>query len=227
MRIRLVLLAVVCALFQASSLPAKDPKWVEVSSDHFILFTDTNEMKGRRLVSDFENRIATFAQTFGKVPARQLPIEIFLFNEEQDYIEAQPHIQTPPGQPAAQPNPIGGPTPQQIQAENQARKNALLVRGPDRIFIIAKDKSPEDIANDVGHSLGHVLFERYVVWRPFWLAEGAAEFVRKIGRAADTKPITEQEGFSAADMFTIVPSATYNDSDPPTPFRTEAYRLLR
>ena len=189
-------------------LPAKDPKWIEVSSDHFLLFTDTNEMKGRRLVSDFENRVAAFSEAFGKVPPRQFPIEIFLFNQEPDFIEILPRVQ---GQ----------------QAENQLRKNAYLLRGPDRIFIVAKDKSPDDIANDVGHALGHVLFERYVVWRPFWLAEGAAELVRKIGRSADTKPITEQEGFSAADMFTIVPSATYNDSDPPTPFRTEAYRLLR
>jgi len=189
-------------------LPAKDPKWIEVSSDHFLLFTDTNEMKGRRLVSDFENRVAAFSEAFGKVPPRQFPIEIFLFNQEPDFIEILPRVQ---GQ----------------QAENQLRKNAYLLRGPDRIFIVAKDKSPDDIANDVGHALGHVLFERYVVWRPFWLAEGAAELVRKIGRSADTKPITEQEGFTAGDMFTIVPSATYNDSDPPTPFRTEAYRLLR
>ena len=189
-------------------LPAKDPKWIEVSSDHFLLFTDTNEMKGRRLVSDFENRVAAFSEAFGKVPPRQFPIEIFLFSQEPDFIEILPRVQ---GQ----------------QAENQLRKNAYLLRGPDRIFIVAKDKSPDDIANDVGHALGHVLFERYVVWRPFWLAEGAAELVRKIGRSADTKPITEQEGFTAADMFTIVPSATYNDSDPPTPFRTEAYRLLR
>src|SRR5262245_54030321 len=199
---RAILLA---ALF---ALPAKDPKWFEVSSDHFLLFTDTSEMKGRRLVSDFENRIALFSQAFGKVPPRQFAIEIYLFNEEQDFIEALPRVQG-------------------SQSENQLRKSAYLFRGPDRIFIIAKDKSPDDIANDVGHSLGHVLFERYGMWRPFWLAEGTAEYVRKIGRGADTKAISEQEGFGAADMFTIVPSATYKDTDPPTPFRTEAYRLLR
>jgi TonB family protein len=206
MRRNVFVLAFVLAI--PALLPAKDPKWFEVSSDHFLLFTDTNEMKGRRLVSDFENRVAAFSEAFGNVPPRQFPIEIFLFNEEPDFIEILPRVQ---GE----------------QAENQLRKNAYLLRGPDRIFIVAKDKSPDDIANDVGHALGHVLFERYVVWRPFWLAEGAAEFVRKIGRAVDSKPITEQEGFSAADMFTIVPSATYNDSDPPTPFRTEAYRLFR
>jgi len=186
-------------------LQAKDPKWFEVSSEHFLLFTDTNEAKGRRLISDFENRVAAFSQAFGKVPARQFPIEIFLFNNEQDFIEALPHA----------------------QGEEQLKKAAYLLRGPDRTFIVAKDKSPDDIANDAGHALGHVLFERYVLWRPFWLAEGAAEYVRKAGRSADTKAVSEQEGFSAGDVVTIVPSATYDDNDPGGAFRTESYRLLR
>src|SRR5262245_62793708 len=68
-----------------SVVPAKDPKWFEVSSEHFLLFTDTNEMKGRRLVSDFENRVAAFAEAFGKVPPRQFPIEIFLFNRSEEH----------------------------------------------------------------------------------------------------------------------------------------------
>ena len=186
-------------------LHAKDPKWFEVSSEHFLLFTDTNEAKGRRLISDFENRVAAFSQAFGKVPARQFPIEIFLFNNEQDFIEALPHG----------------------QGEEQLKKAAYLLRGPDRTFIVAKDKSPDDIANDAGHALGHVLFERYVLWRPFWLAEGAAEYIRKAGRSADTKAVPEQEGFSAGDVVTIVPSATYDDNDPGGAFRTESYRLLR
>jgi len=139
------------------------------------------------------------------VPARQFPIEIFLFNNEQDFIEALPHA----------------------QGEEQLKKAAYLLGGPDRTFIVAKDKSPDDIANDAGHALGHVLFERYVLWRPFWLAEGAAEYVRKAGRSADTKAVSEQEGFSAGDVVTIVPSATYNDNDPGGAFRTESYRLLR
>ena len=186
-------------------LHAKDPKWFEVSSEHFLLFTDTNEAKGRRLISDFENRVAAFSQAFGRVPARQFPVEIFLVNNEQDFIEALPHA----------------------QGEEQLKKAAYLLRGPDRTFIVAKDKSPDDIANDAGHALGHVLFERYVLWRPFWLAEGAAEYVRKAGRSADTKAVSEQEGFSAGDVVTIVPSATYNDNDPGGAFRTESYRLLR
>src|SRR2546428_4220552 len=205
MRYRIMALALLLLSLLIPALHAKDPKWFEVSSEHFLLFTDTNEAKGRRLISDFENRVAAFSQAFGKVPARQFPIEIFLFNNEQDFIEALPHA----------------------QGEEQLKKAAYLLRGPDRIFIVAKDKSPDDIANDAGHALGHVLFERYVLWRPFWLAEGAAEYVRKAGRSADTKAVSEQEGFSAGDVVTIVPSATYNDNDPGGAFRTESYRLLR
>jgi TonB family protein len=208
MRLRRILLILFFLLSQTPVLRAKDIKWFQVSSEHFLLYTDTNEMKGRRLVSDFENRVAAFGEAFGKVPARQLPIEILLFSQEPDFIEVLPRVQG-------------------TEAEKQLTKSAYLLRGPDRVFIVAKDKSPDDIANDVGHALGHVLFERYGIWRPFWLAEGTAEYVRKIGRSADTKAINEQDSFSAADMFTIVPSAKYNDNDPPTPFRTESYRLVR
>src|SRR5438034_7127944 len=119
MRYRLILPVFLLLLCWIRVLHAKDPKWFEMSSEHFLLFTDTNEAEGRRLISDFENRVAAFSQAFGKVPARQFPIEIFLFNNEQDFIEALPHA----------------------EGEEQLRKSAYLLRGPDRTFIVAKDKS--------------------------------------------------------------------------------------
>src|SRR5262249_61362884 len=108
MRYWSILLVFAVLLFQSPVLHAKDPKWFEMSSEHFLLFTDTNEAKGRRLISDFENRVAAFSQALGKVPARQFPIEIFLFNNEQDFIDALPHA----------------------QGEEQFRKSAYLLRGP-------------------------------------------------------------------------------------------------
>jgi TonB family protein len=192
-------------LFRLPAVHAKEAKWFELSSEHFLLFTDTSEVKGRRLISDLENRVEALSEALGKVPPRPFAIEVFLFDNEQDFVEAAPRPKT----------------------EDEPRKNAYLLRGADRVFIVAKDKSPDDIANDVGHALGHVLFERYVVWRPFWLAEGAAEYVRKVGRSPDTKAVSEEDWFSAADVITIVPSATYDDNDPGGAFRTESYRLLR
>lgn len=204
MRYRVILLALLLAL---SHLPlsAKDAKWFELSSEHFLLFTDAGEAKGRKLLVDFESRVSAFSQVFGKVPPRQFPIEIFLFDNEPDYVEALP----------------------KTQGQETLTKSAYLLRGPDRLFIITKDKSPDDIANDVGHALGHALFERYILWRPFWLVEGAAEYVRKVGRSADTKKISEEEGFSAADLITIVPSETYNDNETGSAFRAQSYRLVR
>ena len=116
-----ILLALLCVFLQAAFLAAKDVKWFEVSSDHFLLFTDTNEMKGRRLVSDFENRISTFAQAFGKVPGRQFPIEIFLFNEEQDFVEALPRPPAPPPQRGAPAQPQQGPP-----APNERRSSGRI-----------------------------------------------------------------------------------------------------
>ncbi|HYR90743.1 MAG TPA: TonB family protein [Terriglobia bacterium] len=204
MRYRAILVGLLLVLSQLQ-LAAKDAKWFELSSEHFLLFTDVGEVKGRKLLVDFESRVSAFSQVFGKVPPRQFPIEVFLFNNEPDYLETLPRIQNP---------------------ETRTR-SAYLLHGPDRLFIVAKDKSPDDIANDVAHALGHALFERYVLWRPFWLAEGAAEYVRKVGRAADAKKISEEEGFSVADLVTIVPSGTYDDSETGSAFRAQSYLLLR
>src|SRR5262249_24961391 len=54
---RRLFFVLLCVLTQAVLLPAKDPKWFEASSEHFLLFTDTSEVKARRLIADLENRI--------------------------------------------------------------------------------------------------------------------------------------------------------------------------
>jgi TonB family protein len=185
-------------------LSAKDPTWLELSSEHFVLFTDSDQAKAQRVLTDLETRAAVFAQAFGNIPARQFPIEIFILNNEQDFVDSAPRP----------------------QPEEKLNKSAYVLRGPDRIFVVAGDKSPDDIVSDTAHPLGHVLLERYGYWRPFWLAEAAGEYLRKAGRPADTKAVGEDDVFGAADLITIVQSSTYNDNEP-TPFRTQAYRLLR
>ena len=198
-----VIVAVVLSLLPFQ-LWAQDSKWFEVASPHFLLLTDTSEAKGRRLLTDLESRVSAFGDAFGSIPERQFPIQVFLLNRAEEFIEAVP---------------IGGTV--------RVDKSAYLQNGPDRTFIIARDKSPEEIADDVGHALGHVFFERYVFWRPFWLAEAAGEFFRKVGRNPDTKAIPPADGFTVPDILTIVPSSTYQDNEPAGAFRTQSYRLLR
>src|SRR5436190_138401 len=197
-------------LLLASSLPARaaDPVWIQITSRNFTLFTDTTEVKGRRLLEDFEGRLASLGGALGEIPQRQFPVEVFLFSKREEFLETAP-------------KPTGPDAPTEFD------KSAYLLRGPDRVFVVARDKSPEDIADDVGHALGHVFFERIVMWRPFWVAEGAAEYFRKVGRAPDTKRVSEKDGYTVADLLEIVASKDYQDDARPTAFRAQAHRLFR
>ncbi len=208
MRIRFRLACAVLLLAVSAPVRAADPAWIQMTSPNFTLFTDTTETKGRRLLEDFEGRFASLAGVLGEIPRRQFPIEVFLFSKREEFLETAPR-------------PVGPDAPVQFD------KSAYLLVGPDRVFVAARDKSPEDIADDVGHALGHVFFERLVMWRPFWMAEGAAEYFRKVGRGPDTKRIAEKDGFTVADLLQIVPSQNYQDDAPPTAFRVQAYRLFR
>src|SRR2546429_3880669 len=87
MRYRVIALVFLFLLAGTPALQAKDAKWFEVSSEHFLLFTDTNEAKGRRLISDFENRVTALSQAFGKVPPSRCPIGFFLSITEQNSSE--------------------------------------------------------------------------------------------------------------------------------------------
>jgi TonB family protein len=208
MRFRLTWMAVIPVVLAGASVRAADPVWIEVSSPNFILYTDTTELKGRRLLEDFERRVASLSTVLGEIPARQFPVEILLFSKREEFLETAP-------------KPAGPEAPPEFD------KSAYLWRGPDRIFIGARDRSPEDIADDVGHALGHVFFERVARWRPHWLAEASAEYFRKIGRNPDTKRFSEKDGYPASDLLEIVQSRDYDDELRGTPFRIQAHRLLR
>jgi TonB family protein len=183
-------------------------RWFEVTSANFILFTDTTEAKGRRLVTDLEQRIASFQNAFGVVPKRQFPIEILLFKHSEDFLAP-------------------APTPTPPDTGIDAYNSAYVLRGADRIFIVAQDNSPDDIANEVGHDLGHLFLDRTVLWHPFWLEEASAEYFRKVGRNPENKRIVPADRIPVDDILSIVPSGTYKDSDPAGPFRIQSYRFLR
>jgi TonB family protein len=187
---------------------AQEQKWIRASSAHFLLFTDTTEVKAQRLLTDLEQRVEGFGEAFGGLHAFPFPIEVYLFKDRNDFVTAIPN--RPP-----------------VNGEVPPEKNAYFITGPDRFFLVAKDKNPDDIANDTAHSLGHAFFEHSVMWRPFWLTEAAGEYFRKLGRDADTKAISEKDGYSVDDLLTIVQSANYQDSEPGGAFRTQSYRLLR
>jgi TonB family protein len=212
----------------ASSAAVQDDKWFRVVSPHFVLYTDISQSKGVRLLTDFEGRVAALEGVLGKVPDRQFPVEVFLFGGITEFADVVLE-KTIDARGASVPvPPRGGPTlgtpTGQVPAPDHV---AYIFKGPDRVFIAALDESPNTINNEVGHALGHLFFERYVLWRPFWLAEGAADYFRKVAINPDTKAIAEKDRFPVSDLLEIVPSSSYEDSGPPGPFRVQSYRLFR
>src|SRR5213078_4097147 len=69
---------------------AQNVKWYEVKSSNFLLFTDSSEAKGRRLLTDLELRLTAFQAVFGTVPKRQFPVEVFLFRQGDDFVASAP-----------------------------------------------------------------------------------------------------------------------------------------
>src|SRR5687767_2011665 len=82
--------AALIALAFVWPLAAADPVWFEVTSPNFVLFTDTNEAKGRRLVTDLESRVSELAEVLEGIPPREHRIEIFLFKEGADFLQGAP-----------------------------------------------------------------------------------------------------------------------------------------
>src|SRR5215475_1553610 len=76
----------------ASNLRAEDAKWYQISTEHFLLFTDTSQAKGEKLIADFEERFAGFEAALGKTHERQFPIEVFLFRNHDDYLGVMPKL---------------------------------------------------------------------------------------------------------------------------------------
>ncbi len=199
-----VLLGFALLVFVRSTSHAENIRWFEARSDNFLVITDTSEAKARRLATDFELRVAAFQNAFGAVPKRQFPIEVLILKKGEEFNAAVP-----------------------VGTVVDVFTNAVFLKGPDRFFILAQDRAPDDIAADVGHYLGHVFFNRLVYWRPFWLEEGAAEYFRKIGRGPENKKILPEDKIPVADLLKIVPSSTFKDTDPAGPFRIQSYRFLR
>ena len=204
MRTERFIVAALIAVFLAFPQPASSQsEWIELDSEHFLLYTDTDFGKGTRLLEDLEARYSTFSETFFPLEQRQFPIKVVLVDGREEF---------------------EGLAPEALKTRD---KSAYLIQGSGGTFLLARDRAPDDIADDVGHSLGHLLLSRSVMWQPFWLQEGVGEYVRRLGRGAGDGAVSPEEGFTLADLLTIVPPRAYDDLEEGGDFRTQSYHLLR
>ena len=203
MKQRRSILILLVGLMLSPSVLRAQTEWIAQESEHFVLYTDTDPDKGGRLLDDLEGRYQVFSQVFYPLESRASRIRVVLIDDRQDFL---------------------GWVPETLKIHDLA---AYLLPGSGRPIVLARDSSPESIADDVGHALGHLLLSRSVLWQPFWLQEGVGEYLRRLGRGGDDDPVSREDGFSLADVLTIVPSQNYDDLVEGGVFRLQSYHLLR
>jgi len=155
---RLVLLPLLLAVFCGSAL-ASTEQWIEVSSDHFTVLTDSNAKQGRQTVDQFERMRWMFQTLFPKVnvdPAE--PIVILAIKNYKDFQLLEPA---------------------EYLAKGQIRLGGLFLKTEDKNYVLlALDAGEQHPYATVYHEYTHLQFSSASDWMPLWLDEGLAEFIQ-------------------------------------------------
>jgi TonB family protein len=216
-RLILVVLASACLILVTSIqnqawAQSGDVSWIEAGSEHFVVLTDTDEEKAVRLLRDLESRYVAFSDTIFPVEPREFRIKVILFDVRTDFESVLPDSVK---------------TGIDLTDTPIPERSAYLFQGITDVFIVARDRPVDELIDDVGHSLGHLLLSRSVMWQPFWLLEPSGEFVRLSGRDDGDDGVDPEEAYPLEDLITIVASEEFDDLGDGGAFRRQSYNLLR
>lgn len=209
--VSIALLTVIVAL-PGFARPQSNDAWVEVRTENFVVYTDTDEEKAIDFATRLESVRAAYGEHFVPLSTRPFPIRVVLLDDREDFRRSVPESVR---------------TELTLTEELVPRHDAYLIPGVTDWFILARDASSDDLIDDVGHSLGHLLLARSVLWRPFWLEEAVGEFVRLVGRDTHDGAVSSEDVYTVAELLEIVPSSSFDDLGDGGSFRTSAYFLLR
>lgn len=136
---------------------AAPEQWIEVSSQHFNVITDSNEKQGRHILDQFERMRLLFHVLFPKAnvdPA--LPITVIATKNQKGFQLLEPAA---------------------YLAKGQLNLGGLFVRTPDKNYILLRlDTNEEHPFATIYHEYTHLEFSDALEWMPLWLNEGFAEF---------------------------------------------------
>ena len=147
-RLARIVLAVV-AVLACTPLHAADKKWLQVSSDHFLVFTDAGLKKGQEVAARFEQMRAVFSDLLVRKKVRMSqPIEILAIQNPDTYAKLAP---LGPGLPG------------------------FFLRGEERVFIVL-NTAEQDSWRAVEHPFAHYLLDYNYPPTASWFDEGFAEY---------------------------------------------------
>jgi tetratricopeptide (TPR) repeat protein len=136
---------------------AAPEQWVEVSSQHFTVITDSNDKQGRHVLDQFERMRWMFHELFPKAnvdPA--MPITVIATKNQKGFQLLEPAA---------------------YLAKGQLQLGGLFVKTPDRNYILVRlDTEEQHPFASIYHEYTHLQFSDSLEWMPLWLNEGFAKF---------------------------------------------------
>jgi tetratricopeptide (TPR) repeat protein len=155
---RLVLLSFMWLASCAPSWAATE-QWVQVTSPHFTVITDSNDKQGRHILDQFERMRWVFQTLFPKKRVDpQSPIVIVAVRNRQDFQSIEPAV---------------------YLAKGQVNLAGLFLKVPDKNYVLLRlDADGDHPFAVIYHEYTHLQFGDAIEWMPLWLNEGFAEFVQ-------------------------------------------------
>jgi tetratricopeptide (TPR) repeat protein len=132
--------------------------WVEVTSPHFTVITDSSDKQGRQILDQFERMRWLFQTLFPKSRVDPpLPIVVLAARDQKGFQALEPAA---------------------YLAKGQVALAGLFVSAPDRNYVLLRlDAEGEHPYAAIYHEYTHMQFRDAGGWMPLWLNEGLAEFI--------------------------------------------------
>ena len=153
--------ALVLALLLAGSATLardKNESWIQITSPHFVVVTNSNEKQGRRIADQFERMRSVFHALFPKVQmdSAGAPIIVLAVNDDKDFRALEP---------------------QEYLAKGSVKLGGLFLEAADKNYVLMRiDAEGEHPYAVIYHEYTHFVLRSSAEWMPLWMNEGLAEF---------------------------------------------------
>ena len=147
-------------LLFAPLAPARDKTetWMQVTSPHFVVVTNSSEKQGRRIADQFERMRSLFHALFPKIQmdSAGMPIIVLAIKDEKDFRALEPEA---------------------YLAKGSLKLGGLFMPAADKNYVLMRvDAEGDHPYSVIYHEYTHFLLAKSAEWMPLWMNEGLAEF---------------------------------------------------
>jgi tetratricopeptide (TPR) repeat protein len=136
----------------------KNESWIQITSPHFVVVTNSSEKQGRRIADQFERMRSLFHALFPKaqMDTTGAPIIVLAMNDDKGFRALEP---------------------QEYLAKGSLKLGGLFLEAADKNYVLMRiDAEGEHPYSVIYHEYTHFLLRSSAEWMPLWMNEGLAEF---------------------------------------------------